>query len=151
MSPHICGLQQVRPQESHMRDISTVHSFNDLKNEVLRERAKRAHGGRSQEFVVVIDREEAGLLSFEDWSDQSLGFIYEIFVLPKFRQQGIGASLLLYAEDHALQLRCTSVRLKPYALDQETDQDRLVTWYARKGYIQKSDKPEVMEKDLAAI
>lgn len=114
-----------------MRKVLKIDSIDTLKSPVLFERAKRAHGGRSQEFVILENGHEAGLLSYEDWSHQAVGFIYEIFVLPEFRQQSIGALLLSYAENHALQLRCTHIRLKPYPLDQETDPDRLVAWYKK--------------------
>jgi len=129
-------------------EVNRIHALEEVKNEILRERAERAQGGRSQEFVAVIDQVESGLLSYEDWSDQSSGFIYEIFVLPSFREQGIGAKLLLYAENLAIQLGCTRVRLRAHALDHDTDQEWLVSWYAGKGYIQ-SDGTEVMEKNLA--
>lgn len=132
----------------NVRKILKIDSINALKSPVLCERAKRAHGGRSQEFVMTANEHEAGLLSYEDWSDQAVGFIYEIFVLPEFRQQRIGAILLSYSENHALQLRCTHIRLKPYPLDEETDPERLVAWYKKNGYFQKPDEPEIMEKAL---
>lgn len=134
-----------------MRKVLKIDSVDTLKSPILFERAKRAHGGRSQEFVILENGHEAGLLSYEDWSLQAVGFIYEIFVLPEFRQQSIGALLLSYAENHALQLRCTHIRLKPYPLDQETDPDRLVAWYKKNSYFQKSDEPEIMEKALLTM
>ncbi len=134
-----------------MRVVLKIDSIDALNNPTLRERAKRAHGGRSQEFVMAINGCEAGLLSYEDWSQQTVGFIYEIFVLPEFRQQGIGAILLSYAENYALQLRCTRIRLKPYPLDQETNRERLVAWYTKNSYFQKCGEQEIMEKSLATI
>lgn len=132
----------------YMHRFLNVEPVNALKNPILSERAKRAHGGRSQEFVAVVNGEEAGLLSYEDWSHQSVGFIYEIFVLPKFRQQGIGELLLSYAESQALRLHCTYIRLKPYPLDKETERERLVAWYTKNSYFQKPAEPDIMEKDL---
>ncbi|WP_282354623.1 GNAT family N-acetyltransferase [Pseudomonas sp. PS01303] len=134
-----------------MREVLKIDSIGALKSPVLCERAERAHGGRSQEFVMVVNMHEAGLLSYDDWSHQAVGFISEIFVLPEFRQQGIGALLLSYAENHALQLRCTHIRLKPYPLDQETDSERLVAWYTKNDYFQKPDEPEIMEKALTTM
>lgn len=126
--------------------IKIINSPSDLKNIFLRERAMRAHGGRSREFVALLDGEEVGFLSYEDWSDRSQGFIYEIFVLLNFRQQGIAESMLLHAENHAFLLGCKSVKLKPYALDQEPGTSRLISWYSKMGYLQSSDDPEVIEK-----
>lgn len=134
-----------------MYKVLRVDSVAALKSPVLCERAKRAHGGRSQEFIMMVNGREAGLLSYEDWNHQSVGFIYEIFVLPEFRQQSIGAMLLSYAETHALQLRCAYIRLKPYPLDQETDSGRLIAWYTKNGYFQMSDEPEILQKTLLTI
>ncbi|MNJ56253.1 Acetyltransferase (GNAT) family protein [compost metagenome] len=80
-----------------------------------------------------------------------MGFIYEMFVLPEFRQQSIGAILLSHAETHAIQLRCAYIRLKPYPLDQETDPERLVAWYTKNGYFQISDESEILQKTLPTV
>jgi GNAT superfamily N-acetyltransferase len=119
-----------------MLTISKVLQFTNLESSALRERAERGHCPRSKEFLASKDGAEAGLLSYEEWNNNEPGFIYEIFVLPSFRRQGIGKSLLSYAESFALHLGCKSVRLKPHSLDQEFDQSRLIAWYAREGYRQ---------------
>lgn len=131
-----------------MLQISRIHLPEGLKSEVLSEHAARGHCDRSQEYVALMDGEEAGLLSYEDWSDQSVGFIYEVFVLPGYRRRGVGAHLLLYAESRALQLFCKLLRLKPFALDQEPDETRLVAWYTKMGYSWSPVDHEVMEKCL---
>jgi len=131
-----------------MLKIQGVASPSDLQSEVLRERAQRSHCAKSEEFVAFVGTEEVGLLSYENWTAAKPGFIYEIFVLPPFRRQRIGSSLLSFAEDHALKLGCKSIRLKPYSLDRELDQDRLIAWYESAGYCCTSDDPECMEKTL---
>lgn len=131
-------------------EIKCVTSANALKNNFLRERAVRAHGGRSLEFVALLDGEEVGFLSYEDWPDRSQGFICEVLVLPSFRQQGIGQSLLLHSEKHAIEQGRKTVRLKPYALDQEPDTNRLISWYKKTGYVQSSDEKGVLQKNLAS-
>lgn len=135
---------------SSMLNISPISLPSDLQSRVLRERAERGHCVKSREFVASIDGEEAGLLSYEDWSNRKPGFIYEIFVLPSFRRRGVGNSLLAHAEIYARQIGCKSVRLKPYSLDQEPDQSQLIAWYAKAGYRQVPDDPEHMEKHLHA-
>lgn len=125
-----------------------IHTSGDVKDGTLRERAERAKGGRSLEFIVIHKDQEVALLSYEDWSEQSVGFVYEIFVLPPFRKNGLGSFLLLYAENLALKLGCTRIFLKPHALDEHTDQQRLVMWYANNGYRRDAAKTEMMEKIL---
>jgi len=133
-----------------MLDISKVLQLTSLQSAALRERAERGHCPRSKEFLASQDGEEAGLLSYEEWGNNEPGFIYEIFVLPAFRRQGVGKVLLAHAESYALQLGCKSIRLKPYALDQEVDQSRLIAWYAKAGYRQVPGDHEHMVKVLHA-
>jgi GNAT superfamily N-acetyltransferase len=133
-----------------MPEISKVANLSELRSTTLRKRAERGHSARSCEFLASVHGEEAGLLSYEDWSDRESGFIYEIFVLPSFRRRGVGESLLYCAQRYALQLGCTSVRLKPYALDQQPDKSRLIAWYTRAGYHPTTDDPEYMEKRTLA-
>ncbi len=133
-----------------MLNVIKINSLDNVQNDILRDRAGLAHGGRSQEFIAIFDGIESGLLSYEDWSDKSLGFIYEIFILPAFRNQGIGSALLLFAEDIATKFGCTTVQLKAHALSHEIDKNWLTSWYSEKGYFQKSDDAELMEKKLPA-
>jgi len=76
------------------------------------------------------------------------GFIYEIFVLPPFRRQGVGRSLLFYAEEYALRLGCNSIRLKPYTLDDNFKQSDLLDWYVKEGYCRTPGDQEHMVKAL---
>ena len=126
-----------------------VHVLNEVANETLSYRAKRASSGRSSEFIALLNGVECGLLSYEDWSDREEGFVYEIYVLSDFRKQGIGTALLSHAEDLAIKTGCTKIRLDARALDRETNQESLLSWYQDQGYIQESDGVEQMEKSLA--
>ena len=131
-----------------MLTINKINNLNEVKNSDIQYRAKRARGGRSQEYIVVFEGAEAAFLSFEDWSDKSIGFIYEIFVLPAFRKQGIGTELLSYAESLAMNLRCSVIRLKPNAFDRSVSSEFLVSWYRKKGYDYMTSDTDKMEKTL---
>nr|WP_228128165.1 GNAT family N-acetyltransferase [Acinetobacter beijerinckii] len=99
-----------------------------------------------------MDGQEAAFLSYDDWSEKYIGFIYEIYVLlPEYRYQGIGELLLSYAESKVYELKCRYIKLKPYPLDEKTDKDRLIAWYKKNGYFQSSDVEEVMKKKLDKI
>lgn len=138
----------VMPYRTHTPVISKIANLTELQDSTLRVRATRAHCTRSLEFIALVHGEEAGLLSYEDWSDKESAFIYEIFVLPPYRRQGLGTALLLHAEQQAAQLNCKSVRLKPHALDIEPNGAHLKSWYVRQGYQEVADDPEHMEKFL---
>lgn len=110
--------------------------LNKVKNKELLERAIRARGGRSTEYIVLIDKVEVALLSYDDWSDRSEGFIYEIFVLAGHRNNGIGSLLLKFAEKKALELNCTKIILEPQPFDHTVNFSFLVSWYSKNGYQQ---------------
>ena len=133
-----------------MREVVQIQSSDDVKNEVLCDRARRANIVRSTEFIVIDNDTELALLSYEDWSERSEGFVYEIFVLPPYRNNGIGSFLLSYAEDLAIKLGCTRICLKPYSLDKDIDNQWLIEWYAKKGYQRNTVETEIMEKNLVA-
>ena len=122
-------------------------NLDDINNSTIKKRVERAKSGRSTEFILLKDGSEAAFLSYEDWSDESAGFIYEIYVLPNFRGQGLARELLDYAEDNAERLNCSIIRLKPHPLDSDTKKNKLINWYQSKGYVLKNDNDrEVMEK-----
>lgn len=132
-----------------MLEFTKIDCLDDVEDEVLHYRAKRARSGRSTGFVVKVDGVEHGFLAYDDWSEKSEGFIYEVFVLPGCRKRGLGAKMLSYAEDVAIKLGCKCIRLEPRSLDSEIDINWLVSWYEAKGYVEKSSDG-VMEKNLAS-
>lgn len=131
-----------------MAKVTRVRSTQDFENEVLRERAIRAHGGRSIEFVALRAGEEVGFLSYEDWPERAEGFIFEIFVLDVFRQQGIGKLLLQFIEEYAYERGRRALRLKPFALDLAPTTDSLIRWYSKSGYVKCALVNDVLEKRL---
>lgn len=129
--------------------ITEITTSSSVSNRTLRDLAERAKGGRSKMFVARFDECEVGFLCYDDWSDQSIGFIYEIFVLPAHRGQRIGRSLLSYAEKLAGSLSCATIRLEPRAFDRTVDSSWLRSWYAKHGYVPTPDDPTKMEKAIA--
>lgn len=116
----------------------------------LRERIERGKRPGTREFVALIDGVDAGLLIFEHFPNGSLGLVYEIFVLPEFREIGVGNLLLSHAETVALNSECLTLRLMARSLDQEViDDENLATWYGRKGFIRDASDPSWMQKSLA--
>lgn len=133
-----------------MHKVVQIQSLDDVKNEVLYERARRAESGRSTEFIVIDNDTELALLSYEDWSEESDGIVYEIFVLPPYRNKGIGSFLLSYAENLAITRGCNRIRLIPHSLDKDINNQSLIAWYTKKGYKRSTVDTEFMEKNLVA-
>ena len=132
-------------------EIEQHSSPEEIQDPLLRHRAQRGHGGRSLEFVAVDQGVEMGMLSYEDRSDIALAFVYEIFVLPQFRERGVAAMLLAHAEAFAVQQQCQVVRLEPRPLDEVPDLSQLESWYMRAGYLRSAEYPELMEKPLPIL
>ncbi|HAS6309417.1 N-acetyltransferase [Vibrio vulnificus] len=130
-------------------EINQVNNLNEIQNSTIRSRAERAQSGRTLEFIAKCDGLESAFLSFEDWSDKSLGFIYEIYVLPEFRHQSLGGALLQKAEEVAINLGCTKLQLDVYPFDRTLDKSALFSWYSEKGYVRASKNSERMEKALS--
>jgi GNAT superfamily N-acetyltransferase len=137
------------PQDDLPIQITRLESLEDIHNSTLRSRARRAHASVSNEFIAYAASEEAGFVTFDHWNRQSLGFVQEIFVLPEFRRLRIATRLLAFSESLALHLGCRCVRLKPYSLDEDTDQIKLEDWYRRVGYRRSLVDQETVEKILS--
>ncbi|MBH0000838.1 GNAT family N-acetyltransferase [Pseudoalteromonas sp. NSLLW24] len=133
-----------------MIEVNKINNLNQIQNGTLRTRAERAQSGRTLEFIAKCDGLESAFLSFEDWSDKSLGFIYEIYVLPEFRNQSLGGSLLHKAEEVAIKLGCTKLQLDVHAFDRTLDKGALYSWYSEKGYVRVGSNSERMEKLISS-
>ena len=132
-----------------MIEINQVNNLNEIQNSTIRSRAERAQSGRTLEFIAKCDGFESAFLSFEDWSDKLLGFIYEIYVLPEFRHQSLGGALLQKAEEVAINLGCTKLQLDVYPFERNFDKSVLFSWYSDNGYVRASKSSERMEKALS--
>lgn len=132
-----------------MLKVSAVGCFDEIKNVVLKSRAKRASTGRSTEYLFCLDDVEIALLSYEDWSEKLFGFVYEIYVFPSFRKQGFGGLILSYAEDLALNRGCLHIELEAKAFDNSVEQGWLFSWYEKKGYVKSVVNEYRMEKMFA--
>jgi GNAT superfamily N-acetyltransferase len=124
----------------------TISTF--VTNSMLRGLAEGAKNGRSRMFIAKISECDVGFLCYDNWSDKSLGFIYELFVLPEYRGRGIGSKLLSYSEELAKSLHCESIRLEPRPFDRTIDSSWLISWYIGKGYMSIPNDPAKMEKLL---
>lgn len=130
-----------------MVEIKAV-TINNIVCDELRSRLQKAHNVRTIEYVAFINDEEVAALSYEDWSSKSLAFIFEIFVLPKYRNAGLGTRLLAFAENKAIKLGCLDIQLDSYPLDKSTDRNWLFSWYEKQGYQKKTVSSERMYKKL---
>ena len=131
-----------------MTTITELSNPAHLIDASLRERAQQAKVARSRQFVAREDGIESAYLSFENRSDINTGVIYELFVLPQYRNRGLGSALVCFAERITRSIGCGRVRLSPRAFDASVDQNWLESWYAKQGYALASDGTTEFEKSL---
>lgn len=132
-----------------MFEITEFTQPTELGNDFIRVRAILARVDRSRQFLARLNEREAGYLSYDDRSNIKTGVIYELFVLPEFRQQGVGSRLVSFAEDLALSLKCSRMRLSPTPFDQSVSQAQLNSWYMKRGYRLACDGSHEFEKNLS--
>ena len=66
--------------------------------------------------------------------------LYRIFVLPEYRNLGIGTKILEKIEDLAISWGYQSIVLEPKPIDENISKNYLVSWYKKHGYnISKKD------------
>lgn len=131
-----------------MIEITEFTQPTDLGSDIIRARAIRAKVKKSRQFLARVQGREAGYLSYDDRSDIDTGVLYEVFVLPEFRQQEVGSRLVAFAEHLAVSLKCSRMRLSPVPFDQSVTQLQLNSWYRKKGYEQATDGSREFEKSL---
>jgi GNAT superfamily N-acetyltransferase len=80
------------------------------------------------ELILKIPRDEKALT------------IEEVFVQRKFRNSGLGSSLLCFGEMTAYELGYKSVELKPFSTDPLVSDYELKEWYRKRGYLPDGEK-----------
>lgn len=136
-----------------MSEATTITEFIDpreLQNQSLRERAQRAKVQRSRQFVAREDGTEVAYLSIDDRSDIDTGVLYEILVLPEYRNRGVGTALVSFAEGFFRSIGCGRMRLSPRAFDGSVDEKWVEWWYTKQGYTLATDGSSEFEKSLGS-
>lgn len=125
-----------------------VVNYQEVTSAKLRSRFESGRSSRTREYVAFYGDKELAALILENWQEKSLGFIYEILVLPKYRNQGLGSLMLEFAETKALELGCARIELDSHPLDDATEREWLMSWYENRGYIKETKTSERMYKKL---
>ena len=76
--------------------ISKLLKPSEVKNSSIFKRVNRPVTARTCQFLIHINKIEAGYLAFTHRPDIKTGVLYEMFVLPEFRSRGIGTRLVAY-------------------------------------------------------
>jgi len=85
-------------------------------------------GGIAGELIMKIPIHEKALT------------IEEVFVHRRFRNSGLGSSLLLFGEMTAHELGFKIVELRPFSTDPIISDHELKEWYLKRGYLPAGEK-----------
>jgi GNAT superfamily N-acetyltransferase len=109
----------------------------------------RHRSGISKCLLAKVEQEEVGIMIVDLYDPPSALFIYYIYVVPNFRNQGIGSKLLWFAESMASKRGNPSVVLQPNEIEQGFSIQDLRSWYTKRGYSDRKSDPKRMAKILA--
>ncbi|MBN3813425.1 GNAT family N-acetyltransferase [Paraburkholderia sp. Ac-20347] len=111
-----------------------IQDWQNLKSDLLRERARRSAGGWAHFFIAHVGSEEAGILVLDILDRPPRASIHEIFVLSEYRLRGVGGTLLMHAVDVAKFKLLPTLDLEVFPLDTATSREFLTQWYFRSGF-----------------
>jgi ribosomal protein S18 acetylase RimI-like enzyme len=94
---------------------------------------------------------DVGIISMALYEPPNPLYIYFIYVIEKFRNRGIGTTLLKSAEGIAIENGNDSIWLQPHEIDDDIPFNRLIDWYKKNGYLQSMENPTRFEKRLSTL
>ena len=112
---------------------------HDFTNDELRTQAGGQEGGDVIVFRVLSGGSEVGLVILSLPCEMEEAELEKLYVPTSLRQRGVGGRALECAEDYCRQHQFRVLRLWANPLDEETDQERLIAWYRRFGYVDAED------------
>jgi GNAT superfamily N-acetyltransferase len=108
----------------------------------------RHRSGISKCLLAKIEQEEVGIMIVDLYDPPFPLFIYYMYVVPNFRNQGIGSKLLRFAEGMASKRGNPSIALQPDEIEQGFSIQALRSWYTKRGYSDRESDPKRMAKIL---
>ena len=138
-----CNLIPLGHMSVEIIEIQPTHVKSPRLRSITRHRL-----GISKCFLANIEQEEVGIMIVDLYDPPFPLFINYIYVVPNFRNQGIGSNLLRFAEGMASKHGNPSVALQPNEIEQGFSIQALRSWYAKRGYSDRESDPKRMAKIL---
>ncbi|WP_186467899.1 MULTISPECIES: GNAT family N-acetyltransferase [unclassified Burkholderia] len=129
--------------------VAAVDGWQCFKHDLLRARAQRSNGGWANYFLLHVGSDEAGLMVLDILDRPPCAVIREIYVLPDFRQGGLGDQLLSHAQTVAEHRLLRTLKLEVRPLDASTSLEWLTQWYLKRGFREDPTRPAEMIKEFA--
>lgn len=105
-------------------------------------------GKRTTQYVAYRDGCEVGFVALDDIPELGCLVLYELFVPVRLRGSGLGTQLLDKVEIIARAESHERVTLHPRPLEPGFPEERLIAWYRRHGYRERTDCPTELEKTI---
>lgn len=128
---HSMARRHTYSEVMEMQKISNKVGMNISIDELYRCRTRR---GELQCHRINIPDVMAGELIINVPINEKALYIEEVFVDRKFRNTGLGSSLLDFAENTARILGFQNVELRPFSTDPLISDRTLQEWYMKRGY-----------------
>ena len=121
--------------ELHIREI---YSPQEIANTVLRERRDAvALSDLTRCYVTIGDKgNEASFVAIDRWGKLGILVLYELYVAPEFRRQGVGSTTLQIVEQIASEEGFLAIRVRPHPMEQTMSPQDLKAWYRSRGYVE---------------
>lgn len=116
-------------------------------NLAIRERVEASSKSlRTKQYAVLENGLEVAFLSLDIRPNVEYLVLYELFVPKEYRRQGIASQVLKDVEGVAKSLEYKKVTLNPSPLEKEHTKAELISWYKKRGYIERQECPSELEK-----
>lgn len=120
----------------------------DFTDAALRSEAEGQEGEDIAIFRALIDGNEVGLVVVCLPTGGTEAELEKLYVPVRLRKGGIASRVLVCAEEYCRQRQVSVLRLWANPLDDDTDQDWLIGWYRRRGYVDADDGYAELQKVL---
>jgi len=125
-------------------EIATPESIASLG---IRKRAETSSKSlHTKQYVVIENGLEVGFLSLDIRPNADYLVLYELFVPKEYRCQGIASRTLNEVEKVAKSLKYKKITLTPSPLGNVYSRSELISWYKKRGYIERQECPSELEK-----
>lgn len=102
----------------------------------------------THQYVAAEGGSEIAFVALDQIPDVDYLVLYELFVRKACRRKGIGSRLLRKVECVAKKLGYEKITLSPWPLEKGYPEKQLIAWYKKHGYIERSDYPAELEKNI---
>lgn len=130
----------------HVVELGADDRCNDAALQARMSQSTRAR--HTHHYVVIDGGSEVAFIALDQIPGVEYLVLYEIFVRPDCRGKGLGSLLLHEVERVAMRLGYEKITLSPWPLEKGYPQEKLIAWYRRLGYVERSGCPTELEKSI---